>query len=367
MIWKYIHGSKDMHDLISAAAGSLTADKGTGFKNAVSKAMQRDGVAILNGEPQPGRPFQAGEDAFQSTMIGSRIDASKRFLPLFERYRDMAYHLLPDRAVLSVLREDASLVSLDAASRIVSSDAIWEASKADIRRNLLELYPWLGGVNFVSVKRLGTVDETNFCPLHDALCQRALAVFGHVPSPNTYNFRPLRIISILRTEDRDYRRDLPDETILDIITKNEFIFADDPILRIERFLVFIGARPDLAGRVATEIMSHQSIIGFQNSIGSMSSNDQFMGLFTLDMKLHESLVNVDEVVNASLTPILRQLGFMKLFYEGFNSGTYYSQRVEFTSTYREDFKTLFGWESSKVKRIDIYPQRGFSETRNGQG
>lgn len=147
---------------------------------------------------------------------------------------------------------------------------------------------------------------------------------GTKVDPGSKLMSPITILSQLR-DDPDFRKDIEAESILDMIIRKGL--ARD-IVGIENFLVFLGARRDVANHVAAQLLSNINTYNFSLNSVSFSLSDTILPNLELGDPYDNTLAEFDLTPNKTFNGYLYSLGALYSLLEFMRTGELYTCKIQ---------------------------------------
>jgi len=273
---------------------------------------------------KPHDPFKRGRDFIRSTMFQDRVEQSMQSDAYLmnnhiAKVGQYSYAKYPEVFVEDSISSDKQLRMIDYLDKASSVKQMRIVAQQRRRKPFNASYSWIREFSFIDGDEIPYKYDKSLSPASgfaDAF-QEVAARYGLVRGREMFKIRASRLLSILK-EDKYFRRDLRDESIIQILSSPRVMNNVDNIAQV---LIAVGARPDLAERVAAEFKTRSAAFIFKSSVSGISMADPLLSWLDLSLEAHYAVVSVDLLPNVDLVDLLMLHGMARSVLLSFRYGT----------------------------------------------
>lgn len=186
-------------------------------------------------------------------------------------------------------------------------------------------FPWVKRMRFIPLdlldQKMPNPNPFAYADLRTFVC---ICAIGLAARENIFSLRPSVFLNILR-KDPYFPRHLTEEQIFFFLTQPRLVWDQQFILK---GLLAIGARPDLAEIVSARIYENLAQFLFMLNSQTFSFNDELGVLLDLSSENHARILEVVELPNPSIMSLLKEMGMLFAFIDGFRNNEWRRVRIE---------------------------------------
>jgi hypothetical protein len=300
-------------ELLNAACGVLSFKPRGSVKETVTDVLNSDFETNVR-NTRPLNPFKEARDFIRKYQDPDRLRLATQAADMLENSRivrlgNLRYDRLGFTIVGSAISASKQIRAAQFADKAQAFRDIGYFLRTDVTREHSADYKWVTRFDSKLGFQLPKRFDRQTSPFHSyqPLIEEMYLYYGIANSRLTLRLSPARILSTLR-RDPEFPRTIRDETIIEKLSQPRVL---ESIQSIYTVLIAIGARPDLASKVANMFGVDAAGFQFRASIGGISLKDPVLSALDFSRFAHYRCVqstrfadkSIDELVSIHLYAI----------------------------------------------------------------
>jgi hypothetical protein len=244
-----------------------------------------------------------------------------------KKIQGLRYSNMPRRLVIKTLSANPGLRKIDFENKLSLGSLIrFKVSRGEVTRPFDADYKWVTNWVFKDQEVIPDFIDRSVTPFRafNPDIEEVFIKYGFHLDKDSFRLTGIRILSRLK-QDAFWRSDITDETIVELLANTSAIFD---VFAIEHVLIAIGARQDLAAKVAQELRSKSDYLVAKLGLKGISIAGAMLIEVDNSLESHNRVVLPMTYKSGFLVSVLKLLAFQISILRGLRTGVFRKISVE---------------------------------------